>query len=92
MVWVLIGALGVFIAQDLALNATQKGFMVAVPLLGGSMSRIVLGLCTDRFGPRRRRTQEVPPAAHGHHRRARLLDAAHGLPRGPPLPRAVDGA
>ena len=53
MVWVLIGALGVFIAQDLDLNATQKGFMVAVPLLGGSMSRIVLGLCTDRFGPRR---------------------------------------
>ena len=53
MVWVLIGALGVFIAQDLDLNATQKGFMVAVPLLGGSIARIVLGLCTDRFGSRR---------------------------------------
>ena len=53
MVWVLIGALGVFIAQDLDLNATQKGFMVAVPLLGGSIARIVLGFCTDRFGPRR---------------------------------------
>jgi NNP family nitrate/nitrite transporter-like MFS transporter len=53
MAWVLIGALGVFIAQDLDLNATQKGFMVAVPLLGGSFARIVVGLCTDRFGPRR---------------------------------------
>jgi NNP family nitrate/nitrite transporter-like MFS transporter len=53
MAWVLVGALGVFIAQDLGLSATQKGFMVAVPLLGGSIFRIVLGVCTDRFGPRR---------------------------------------
>jgi len=53
MAWVLIGALGVFIAQDLELSATQKGFMVAVPLLGGSIVRVALGVCTDRFGPRR---------------------------------------
>jgi NNP family nitrate/nitrite transporter-like MFS transporter len=53
MVWVLIGALGVFIAQDLNLTATQKGFMVAVPLLGGSVARIFLGVMTDRYGPRR---------------------------------------
>jgi len=53
MVWVLIGALGVFISQDLNLSATQKGFMVAVPLLGGSFSRIILGTITDQYGPRR---------------------------------------
>ena len=53
IVWVLIGALGIFIAQDLNLSAAQKGFMVAVPLLGGSIIRIALGICTDRFGPRR---------------------------------------
>jgi NNP family nitrate/nitrite transporter-like MFS transporter len=53
MAWVLIGALGIFIAQDLELNATQKGFIVAVPLLGGSIMRILVGICTDRFGPRR---------------------------------------
>jgi MFS transporter, NNP family, nitrate/nitrite transporter len=53
MAWVLIGALGIFIAQDLDLNATQKGFIVAVPLLGGSIMRILVGICTDRFGPRR---------------------------------------
>jgi NNP family nitrate/nitrite transporter-like MFS transporter len=53
MVWVLIGALGIFIAQDLDLSAAQKGFIVAVPLLGGSILRIVVGICTDRFGPRR---------------------------------------
>jgi NNP family nitrate/nitrite transporter-like MFS transporter len=53
MAWVLIGALGIFIAQDLGLTATQKGFMVAVPLLGGSIVRIILGICTDKYGPRR---------------------------------------
>ena len=53
MSWVLIGAMGVFIAQDLRLTATQKGFMVAIPLLGGSLFRVALGVCTDRFGPRR---------------------------------------
>ena len=53
MVWVLIGALGVFISQDLNLSATEKGFMVAVPLLGGSVFRILLGVMTDRYGPKR---------------------------------------
>jgi NNP family nitrate/nitrite transporter-like MFS transporter len=53
MVWVLIGALGIFIAQDLDLSAAQKGFIVAVPLLGGSIMRIIVGISTDRFGPRR---------------------------------------
>jgi NNP family nitrate/nitrite transporter-like MFS transporter len=53
MAWVLIGALGVFIARDLDLSATQKGVMVAVPLLGGALARIIVGVCTDRFGPRK---------------------------------------
>jgi NNP family nitrate/nitrite transporter-like MFS transporter len=53
MTWVLVGALGVFIAEDFALSATQKGFMVAVPLLGGSLFRIAIGILSDQFGPRR---------------------------------------
>ncbi len=53
MAWVLVGALGIFIAEDFGLTATQKGFMVAVPLLGGSLVRVVMGVWTDRFGPRR---------------------------------------
>ncbi len=53
MTWVLIGALGVFIAQDFGLTATQKGFLVAVPLLGGSLFRIGVGVLSDRYGPRR---------------------------------------
>lgn len=53
MVWVLLGALGVFIATDLNLTATQKGFMVAVPLLGGAIFRVVVGFLSDRFGPKK---------------------------------------
>ncbi len=53
MLWTLIGALGVFIAQAFHLSPGQKGLLVAIPLLGGSVLRIVLGVATDHFGPRR---------------------------------------
>lgn len=53
MVWVLLGGLGVVIAQDLHLSATQKGFMVALPLLSGAIFRVVAGLLADRLGPKR---------------------------------------
>ena len=52
MTWMLVGALGVFIAEDFGLTATQKGFMVAVPLLGGSLFRVATGILSDRVGPR----------------------------------------
>lgn len=52
-IWYLLGPLGNFIAEDLALSATQKGFLIATPLLGGSIFRIVMGALTDHFGPRR---------------------------------------
>src|SRR3989338_8806194 len=53
MVWVLIGVLGVYISKDFGLSATEKGFMAAVPLLGGSLVRIPLGLLVDHIGPKR---------------------------------------
>lgn len=53
MVWVLLGPLGVQIAQDLGLNAAQKGLMVAVPVLAGAVLRIVFGVLVDRLGPKR---------------------------------------
>lgn len=52
MAWMLVGALGVFIAEDFGLTATQKGFMVAVPLLGGALFRVAVGIVSDRVGPR----------------------------------------
>src|SRR3954447_8489112 len=53
MVWVLLGALGAYIGDDLGLSASAKGLMVAVPLLSAAAFRIVLGLLGDRYGPRR---------------------------------------
>src|SRR5579875_2970962 len=53
MVWVLFGPLTPFIAQQLKLSATQKGLLTAIPLLGGSLFRPILGVLTDRIGGRR---------------------------------------
>lgn len=53
MVWVLLGATGIFIAEDLHLTSSQKGLMVALPILGGSVMRIILGILTDRIGAKR---------------------------------------
>lgn len=50
MVWTLLGALGPQIAESLNLNASQKGMMVAVPILGGAVLRLALGLLVDRIG------------------------------------------
>lgn len=53
MVWVLLGALANSIAADFALEPAQRGFMLALPLLGGSLLRLVLGWLTDHIGARR---------------------------------------
>lgn len=53
MVWVLIGVLGAYISKDFGLTATQKGFMAALPLLGGSLVRIPMGFMVDHIGPKK---------------------------------------
>ncbi len=53
MAWVLLGPLGPFIAETYKLSATQKGFLVALPLLAGSFFRPILGVLGDVLGPRR---------------------------------------
>jgi NNP family nitrate/nitrite transporter-like MFS transporter len=52
-VWVIFGALGNFVAADFRLEPWQKGFLVAVPILAGSLFRIPLGWAETRFGGRR---------------------------------------
>jgi NNP family nitrate/nitrite transporter-like MFS transporter len=53
MVWVLLGALATSIVPQLGLSDAQKGLLVAVPLLGGALLRLVLGVMTDHWGARR---------------------------------------
>jgi NNP family nitrate/nitrite transporter-like MFS transporter len=50
MVWTLLGPLGVQIGESLHLTASQKGMMVAIPILSGAILRIVLGVTVDRLG------------------------------------------
>jgi len=53
LVWVILGPLAVYIHQDFALSATQKGLLVAIPMLSGAILRIPMGILTDRIGPKR---------------------------------------
>lgn len=53
MVWILFGPVTPFIAEQMHLSATQKGLLTAIPLLGGSFFRPILGLLADRIGGRR---------------------------------------
>jgi len=53
MVWVLLGPLAPFLGEHLHLTATQKGLLTAIPLLGGSLFRPILGVLGDRLGGRK---------------------------------------
>ncbi len=50
MVWVLIGGLGISISEAFSLTATQKGLLVATPLLGGALLRLLIGPLVDYRG------------------------------------------
>ncbi|WP_110928192.1 nitrate/nitrite transporter [Bacillus massiliglaciei] len=51
MIWVMLGALGVYITADFDLSPAQKGLIVAIPTLAGSLFRLIMGVLTDRIGP-----------------------------------------
>jgi MFS transporter, NNP family, nitrate/nitrite transporter len=53
MAWVMLGPLAPFLREAFGLSATQQGLLVAIPLLGGSLFRPVLGVLGDRLGGRR---------------------------------------
>jgi NNP family nitrate/nitrite transporter-like MFS transporter len=53
MLWVLLGALGIYIAEDLGLSPMEKGLVVGVPILTGSLLRVPLGLLSDRLGAKK---------------------------------------
>ena len=52
MVWMMFAVIGIPIKQSLALNETQFGILIALPVLTGSLIRLPLGMWTDRFGGR----------------------------------------
>ena len=46
MVWMMFAVIGIPIKQNLALNETQFGILVALPVLTGSLIRLPLGMWT----------------------------------------------
>ncbi len=51
-VWTIFSIIGLKIKQNLGLNDTEFGILVATPVLTGSLSRIFLGIWTDQYGGR----------------------------------------
>ncbi len=52
MIWMMFAVIGVPIKEQLGLNETQFGILIATPVLTGSLIRLPLGMWTDRFGGR----------------------------------------
>ncbi|MRJ03200.1 MAG: NarK/NasA family nitrate transporter [Epsilonproteobacteria bacterium] len=58
MVWTMLGPLATEIAESLArhgylLDPNQKATLLAIPILGGAILRILLGFLVDNIGPKR---------------------------------------
>lgn len=51
-VWTIFSIIGLQIREQLDLSDSQFGLMVGLPILTGSLVRIVLGILTDRLGGR----------------------------------------
>ena len=73
-IWVILGALGAYIAEDLGLSAAAEGRAGRHPAaLARRSARVTFGVLADRFGPRRIGTIcmliAIAPAAVGLARR-----------------------
>jgi NNP family nitrate/nitrite transporter-like MFS transporter len=51
-VWTIFSIIGVQIKEELGLSETAFGLLIGLPVLSGSLVRLVLGIWTDRFGGR----------------------------------------
>jgi NNP family nitrate/nitrite transporter-like MFS transporter len=51
-VWTIFSIIGVAIKGELGLNDTQFGLLVATPILTGSLTRVFLGVWTEKYGGR----------------------------------------
>src|SRR5262245_24797975 len=56
MVSSVFGPLANAIAPELGLDADRKYLLTAIPILGGSLMRLILGVLSDHIGPRRAAT------------------------------------
>lgn len=52
-VWTIFSIIGVQVKQDLNLSETQFGLLIGMPILTGSLIRLMLGIWADQYGGRR---------------------------------------
>lgn len=52
-IWMIFSIIGIQIKQQLSLNETQFGLLIATPVLSGSLLRIFLGVWADQIGGRK---------------------------------------
>lgn len=62
-VWTIFSIIGIQISEQLALTETQFGLLIGMPILTGSLVRIVLGFASDRWGGRQVYTATMLTAA-----------------------------
>lgn len=51
-VWTIFSIIGIRIQQELGLSESQFGLLISLPILTGSVSRLFLGIASERFGGR----------------------------------------
>ncbi|HVU31181.1 MAG TPA: nitrate/nitrite transporter, partial [Sphingomicrobium sp.] len=52
-VWTLFSIIGIRIQKELGLNNAEFGLLVGTPILTGAVSRLFIGILSDRFGGRK---------------------------------------
>jgi len=52
-VWMIFSIIGIQISEQLGLNDTQFGLLIATPVLTGSVIRVMLGIWSDQVGGRK---------------------------------------
>ncbi|BCA56822.1 Nitrate transporter [Nitrospira sp. KM1] len=53
MVWLMVGAMSIPLVRDLNLSEHETAWLIALPLLGGAVCRVVAGWSADWIGARR---------------------------------------
>ncbi|MBU3029168.1 nitrate/nitrite transporter [Paracoccus marinaquae] len=51
-VWTIFSIIGLAIKDELGLTESQYGLLIATPILTGSLTRLILGVWTERYGGR----------------------------------------
>src|SRR5262245_36862432 len=51
-VWTIFSIIGISVKSELGLSEFEYGVLIATPILTGSLTRLILGVWTERYGGR----------------------------------------